>query len=245
MTIRCRASSTRADEGGRKPGQGRGLVRQRVGLLEPAGRHRRAGGVQAVKTLNDLVASSTGTRRRGGACSCALTATSRWTARRSPTTAASAPPCRRCRSCATRVRGSSSRRTSGGPSPVRTTPSTPSAPSRPVLHESDVGAQQLAQTGRDRAEGVLGVVRTGLRPAEVRGDDDPRTGVAQPLQGGDRGADAPVVGDGRAVQGDVEVGAHEHAPTLRRIPVELGDQVVEGLHSLDATSPAMSTSRFE
>ena len=69
------------------------------------------------------------------------------------------------------------------------------------------------------------------------GDDDPRTGVAQPLQGGQRRADAPVVGDGRAVEGDVQVGAYEHAPTLRRIPVELGDQIVEGLHSL---APATS-----
>ena len=103
-----------------------------------------------------------------------------------------------------------------------------------------------AQPGRDRGQRELRVVRTRLRAAEVGGDDDPRTGPAQPLQRGQRRTDPPVVGDGRTVERDVEVGAHEHAPTLRRIPVELGDQIVEGLHSLplDATSAVRSTSRL-
>ena len=73
---------------------------------------------------------------------------------------------------------------------------------------------------------------------------DPRARVTQLLQRGHGGADAPVVGDRGAVQGDVQVGAHEDAPTLRGVAVELGDQVVEGLHSLDATSPTRSTSRL-
>ena len=49
----------RADQGHRQPGQDRRLVRQRVGLLQPAGRHHRAGRLEAVrrvKTLDDLIA---------------------------------------------------------------------------------------------------------------------------------------------------------------------------------------------
>ena len=52
-----------AHQGHRQPGQGRRLVRQRVGLLQPARRHHRAGGLEAVKTLDDLLAE--GVRDRG------------------------------------------------------------------------------------------------------------------------------------------------------------------------------------
>ena len=43
-----------ADQGDRQPGEGRGLVRQRVGLQQPAGRHHRPGRLEAVKTPDAL-----------------------------------------------------------------------------------------------------------------------------------------------------------------------------------------------
>src|SRR5204863_8518736 len=45
-----------ADQGDRQAGQDRRLVRQRVGLLQPAGRSDRHGRLAAVKTLDDLLA---------------------------------------------------------------------------------------------------------------------------------------------------------------------------------------------
>ena len=99
-----------------------------------------------------------------------------------------------------------------------------------VLHERHVGAEQGAEARGDRGEGVPAVVRARLRPAQVGGDDGPRPRVTQLLQRGHGGADAAVVGDRRAVQRHVEVGTHEHAPSLRRVSVELGHEVVEGLH---------------
>ena len=48
----------RADQGHRQPGQGRRLVRQRVGLLEPAGRPDRAGrhlALSPMRTLDELI----------------------------------------------------------------------------------------------------------------------------------------------------------------------------------------------
>ena len=48
----------RADQGDRKPGEGRRLVRQRVGLLQPSGRPHRARrllALTAVRTLDDLL----------------------------------------------------------------------------------------------------------------------------------------------------------------------------------------------
>src|SRR5256886_5990020 len=53
----------RADQGDRQPGEGRRLVRQRVGLLQPARRHRRPGGRVAVRTLDDLLREGVTGRR--------------------------------------------------------------------------------------------------------------------------------------------------------------------------------------
>ena len=44
-----------------------------------------------------------------------------------------------------------------------------------------------------------------------------------------------------AVEGDVQVDAHQHAA----VADPLVEQVVEGLHSFEATRPVMSTSRLE
>jgi hypothetical protein len=109
-----------------------------------------------------------------------------------------------------------------------------------VLGQRDLGAEQLAETPRDGAERVL---RLGLAlgPAQVRGDDDPRPRLAQLLQRGDGGADATVVGDPRSVERDVEVRADEHGAPGHA----LGEEVVERVHSFEATRSVMSTRRFE
>ena len=54
----------RPDQGDRQPGQGRRLVRQRVGLLEPPRRPRQAGRLtQLLKTLDDLLGEGVSGRR--------------------------------------------------------------------------------------------------------------------------------------------------------------------------------------
>ena len=82
-----------------QPGQGRHLVRQRVGLLEPL-RGARPEGAGACARLT--ISTS-----RASASSSGWTSTSRWTrTATSPTTRASRPRCRRCASCARRARRS-------------------------------------------------------------------------------------------------------------------------------------------
>ncbi len=106
--------------------------------------------------------------------------------------------------------------------------------------------QQLGQPGRDRRQAVP-VVALALRAAEVGRHDDAGAGLAERLQGGQAGPDAAVVGDdplaGGVVEGDVQVGAQEHAPTLHT----LGDELVDGAHaqSFDPTSAVRSTRRLE
>ena len=79
-----------------QPGQGRHLVRQRVGLLEPL-RGARPEGAGACARLT--ISTS-----RASASSSGWTSTSRWTrTATSPTTRASRPRCRRCASCARRA----------------------------------------------------------------------------------------------------------------------------------------------
>ncbi len=79
--------------------------------------------------------------------------------------------------------------------------------------ERDRLAQQLAQAHGDRRERVL-LVRLrvdALGAAQVRGDDDLGAALQQGAESGHRGADPAVVGDARAVERHVEVGAHQHA----------------------------------
>ena len=96
-----------------------------------------------------------------------------------------------------------------------------------VRRERHGRTEELRQPRRHRREGELRVGRS-LGPAEVRGDDDAGAGVAQGLQRRQAGADPAVVGDGSGalVQGDVQVGAHEDAPTGDA----LGEEVVQGTH---------------
>ena len=75
--------------------EGRLLVRQRVGLLEPLRRRPAAGPVECGRSTTSVTSTAC-------AASCASTSTSRSTATRSPTTPASAARCRRSRSCASK-----------------------------------------------------------------------------------------------------------------------------------------------
>ena len=82
---------------------------------------------------------------------------------------------------------------------------------------------------------------TALRTAQVRGQNHPGARLGQVLDRRQRGSDAAVVGDRLTVQGDVQIDAHQHAA----VPDPLLEQVVQGLHSFDATRPVMSTRRLE
>ena len=96
------------------------------------------------------------------------------------------------------------------------------------------------QARRDRREGVLRI-GAALGPPEVRGEDHPRPGFRQRLDGRQRRPDAAVVGDPISVEGDVQVDAHQHTA----VADPLVEQVVERVHSFEATRPVMSTSRLE
>ncbi len=92
-----------------------------------------------------------------------------------------------------------------------------------VTGQLDVPAQFVAEGGRDGSQRELRV-RSILGPAEVRGDDDLGARVRQRLQRRHRREDAAGVGDvALVVERDVQVGAHQHAPTLDAF----GQQILE------------------
>jgi hypothetical protein len=107
--------------------------------------------------------------------------------------------------------------------------------------ERDVDAQQLARALRHRLQAELRLAV--LRPAEVRGEDEPGPALAQRLQRRKRGADAGVVGDRAVLERDVEVDPDEDA-----FPAEVAE-VAERPHDWAAagtsTFCASSTTRFE
>lgn len=96
-----------------------------------------------------------------------------------------------------------------------------------VLGEGDVGAEQFTEAGGGRGEGEGGVRGT-LGAAQVRGHDHPGARVGQRLDGGHHGADAAVVGDGGAVQRDVQVGADEDALARDAFGEQFVDRLQEG-----------------
>ncbi len=79
--------------------------------------------------------------------------------------------------------------------------------------EGHVLAEQLAEPRGDGRERVFRV-DLALGPAQVGADDDLGAPFEQGLDRRHRRPDAAVVGDRLPVEGDVEVGAHEHAPPL-------------------------------
>jgi hypothetical protein len=110
-----------------------------------------------------------------------------------------------------------------------------------VGRERDRALEQLTQALGDRLERVPGVGRA-LGAAQVGHDGDPGTRLAERAQRRQHRTDAPVVSDRRAIQRNVEVGAHEHAPTLDA----LGEEVVQRFHqSEEPTSLTRSTMRLE
>jgi hypothetical protein len=103
-----------------------------------------------------------------------------------------------------------------------------------VRREHDLRpAQQLAQPLGRRLQRELGLAV--LRPAEVRGEQQPGPALAQPLDRRQRGADARVVGDAAVRERDVEVDPQEDA-------LALDVQIVERPHS---SFWRMSTQRLE
>ena len=77
---------------------------------------------------------------------------------------------------------------------------------------ADLLVEQLAQAVDDRAQRILRI-RLALGAAQVRGQNDLGPMLERVFDGGQRGHDAGVVGDGRAVFGErhVEVDADEDA----------------------------------
>lgn len=77
-----------------------------------------------------------------------------------------------------------------------------------VGRERHAPAQEFTQARGGGGEGEGGV-RGALGAAQVGGDDDLGARVREGLHGGQHGADTAVVGDGAAVERDVQVGADE------------------------------------
>ena len=83
-----------------------------------------------------------------------------------------------------------------------------------VASQLDVPAQFRTEGSRDGRQRELGVGSV-LRPPEVSGDDDLGSGIRQRLQRRDGGEDATGIGDRPlVVERNVQVGAHQYAPTL-------------------------------
>ena len=101
-----------------------------------------------------------------------------------------------------------------------------------VLGQDDLLIELLAQALRNGGQGILHV-EFALGTAQVRAEDDGRIVVQEVLDGGQRRHDAGVVGDLRAVQGDVEVAAHEYA-LAGYIDIFDGLLVHNNTHSLSA-----------
>jgi hypothetical protein len=69
--------------------------------------------------------------------------------------------------------------------------------------------------------------------------------ILQPLDRGERGANAEIVGDLAVLEGDVEVGAYQHALAINRREVFEMRERHSRYFSLAPRISVMSTSRFE
>ena len=78
-----------------------------------------------------------------------------------------------------------------------------------VRRELHFFSKELREARGDRFETEFGF-SFALRPSEVRHEDDARTLLGEPLDGGQRRADPPIVGDLAVLERNVEVDAHEH-----------------------------------
>ena len=109
--------------------------------------------------------------------------------------------------------------------------------------ERHVGLQQLAQPLGDGRERELGLAD--LRAPEVRRQQQPCAALAQPLQRRQRGADPGVVGDARAVEGDVEVHPDEDALSVDAAEVVDRPHAAPAPTGTGSTFCSTSTQRFE
>ena len=82
-----------------------------------------------------------------------------------------------------------------------------------VLGQRHVGAQQLAEAGGNRGQAQLRD-DLALRAAEVGHEDDLGAFFAQGLDGRQSGLDSTVIGDGGAVQRNIEISANQNALAL-------------------------------
>ena len=108
-----------------------------------------------------------------------------------------------------------------------------------VARQLDPDLQGRGQGLRDGGEGELRV-RGILGAAEVGGEDDAGPGCEEALERRKRGADAAIVADLVAFQGDVQVGADEYT-----LPAQLGrsEQCIERSDRQGARTPCMPGGR--
>ena len=92
-------------------------------------------------------------------------------------------------------------------------------PVEPVLGQTNLAPEQLAETASDRRERERRVGRAFRRTPEVRHHHDPGTGFRRPPQRGHRRPEPRVARDLAAVEGDVQVLADQH-PASSEIQVD-------------------------
>src|SRR5207247_9032610 len=106
--------------------------------------------------------------------------------------------------------------------------------------ELDGRSQDALDVAHDLVERRLRVGTLGA--AEVRQEHDPRALLAQIGDGGDRGANAGVVGDGPVVERDVEIHANQRPPAVQGRGREIAQAA---LAHLRARCASRSTQRAE
>src|SRR5699024_1045162 len=80
-----------------------------------------------------------------------------------------------------------------------------------VIGERDLRAEQFPEPGGYGSQRELLLVPLPFRAPQVGHDEDFRTGLTKRVEGGKSRPDPAVIGDRRAVEGHVEICAHENA----------------------------------